>query len=238
MELEKKESIELSEEEASEKELQQAEKEVAEALVSEQGIAGDRFDTFPAPSLEETVAEEVDDREHITIHYGFQPEEIKTALQIFQKHTIYKKNLIYSLIIGILFFLYLYRIIQTGKAEGFYLFMCVMIVAAIAYIWYFPLAHIKNVVKAISKTEYQENFILKVYEDSIQAGEGSDQVTFPFAEGKLMVWETEEMFIVGHAKQRVFALPKRCIETAEECQKISEIFQKGLAEKYRFLSKK
>lgn len=206
--------------------------------IATQGLVGNRFDQNPV-GQETDFSEggnELEGKEFIKVVYGFTADEVKKALQIFQKFTLYKRSMIYSLIIAVLFFLYLYRIIGSQNADKFSIFMCVVIVSALAFIWYFPLMHIKQVVKSVASMEYKEEYILKVYDSAIVVGEGTSQNLFFYRDGKIKVWEDQELFVIGNGKERVFAVPKRCVEGGkEECRRISSLFQNGLGDNYRYV---
>ncbi len=230
-------SEELAEEAFSEEDLTQRPQE--NELISNQGIVGNQYDEIPPVAASEEDEEGTDPfagKESVTVVYGFTPQEVKKALQIFQKYMIYKKNLIYSLIICVLFFFYLMKIMNQQNADKFSVFMCVIIVSALAFIWYFPLAHIRGVVKSVEKMEYKEEFILNVYDNAVTVGEGTSKNVFLFRDGKLKVWENQELFVIGQGKERVFAVPKRCVTGGkEECRKISSLFQNGLGQNYRYI---
>lgn len=215
------------------------EKENKGELISAQGIVSNKYDEIPPVEISEDTEEGNDPfegKECVSVVYGFHAQEVKKALQIFQKYMIYKKNLIYSLIICILFFLYLYKIVNQQNADKFSVFMCVIIISALAFLWYFPLAHIRGITKSVEKMEYKEDFILNVYDNAIVVGEGSSKNTFFYSEGKLKVWENQDLFVIGHGKERVFAVPKRCVKGGkEECRKISSLFQNGLDTNYRYI---
>ncbi len=49
--------------------------------------------------------------------------------------------------------------------------MTVISLTVLLFIWYFPLNHIRQIVKTVSQMEYKEEFILTVYNSGIDVGE-------------------------------------------------------------------
>lgn len=202
-----------------------------EKRANNQGLVADAFDGM-IPVLADQV--EDDGKDCVTITYGFTAEEAKTALKIFQKNTIYKKNLIYSLIIGVLLVSYLLETVKTPSSK-FNLFMSVICISVLGLIWYFPLRHIKSTVKAIAMQEYTEDYVLRIYDTYIRVGEGSGSARYDVVKDRLRAWENKELFVIGLAKERIFVVPKRCCQGREEM--LSDLLKDRFGDHYRNLEK-
>lgn len=207
-------------------------REVEDQKISEYGISADQFDV--EPKIEERITAEEEnefaDKQAIQIHYGFRGEEVREALTVFQKNTIYKKNMIYSLIIVVLFGIYLLQLINQPNSN-FSVFMCVITLAVLGIIWFFPKNHIRQMVKTIDAQEYKEEYLLSVYDNAVIVGDGPEKDIFYFDNPKIRVWETEELFIIGYEKIRVFVIPKRCCDGHDN--EISHLFAEGLKNNYQ-----
>lgn len=205
--------------------------EIKDATITKQGIVADKFDQAPPINATQEELKEFEEKNGVNITYNFNADELESGLKIFQKHTIYKKNLIYTLIIGLLFITYLVRI-GIGQSQGnFDIFICVICVAVLGMIWYYPLNHIKTIVKVVRENEI-EDFKMTVYDNAIVFGENETATIINYDSGYLRVWEDSEKFVIGYEKQRIFLLPKRCIENQETVNKVSNLFKNGLGKKY------
>lgn len=213
---------------------EKSEKEVLDATVTKQGIVADKFDEAPPINATPEELDKLKDKDCIDIVYNFNADELEKALKIFQKYTIYKKNLIYSLVIGLLFVTYLVRI-GMGKSQGsFDIFICVICVAVLGMIWYYPLNHIKTMVKTVRQNEI-EDFRMSVYDNAIVFGVGESATIIDYDSGHLRTWETDDLFIIGYEKQRIFLLPKRCLKDDNEINAVSNLLSNGLKNKYTHL---
>lgn len=233
MDLEKEKKLEESASETLDREIEEnLHRDVENEMISEKGLVADKFDYAPEVPVSEEELNEFAGKDSVQVKYGFTAQEVEKALKVFQKQTIYKKNIIYSLIIAVLFFSYLYQIVRQSQTQ-FSTFMCVITVAVLGLIWYFPWNHVKSMVKAISQQEYKEDYILTVYNDAMAVGDMNDGNVFYYRDNKIKVWELSDMFVVCYDKQRVFVVPKRCCE--EEAQEMSDLFREGLQQNYKLL---
>lgn len=206
-------------------------KEVLEATVTKKGIVADKFDEEPPINATPEELDKLKEKSGIDVTYNFNADELEVALKIFQKYTIYRKNWIYSLVIGLLFITYLVRL-GMGKSQGtFDIFICVICVAVLGMIWYYPINHIKTMVKTVRQNSI-EDYKMSIYDDVIVFGEGETATIISYDSGQLRVWETNDLFIIGYAKQRIFLLPKRCLKNDEEIKNISDLLNNGLNNKY------
>lgn len=226
---EEKENI-VSEE--TEKTADSIEQEETKQEVSDQGLITDTFDHVQPVTASDEKKDLIEGKEGIRVQYGFTADEVKDALKIFQKYTIYKKNIIYSLIIAVLFVVYAVSLIGNPSSK-FNIFMAVLCFTVLLFIWYFPLNHIRQTVKAISKMEYKEEYILTVYDNAVEIGEDENSILYTYEKDPIRIWETDSLFIIGYDKFRVFVIPKRCCSGKIEA--LSERFRLGAKEKYYHL---
>lgn len=230
--MEQEKNISMEEEKLNQTE-QLEQSDQPEQEVSNQGLLTDAYTGVTPIIASEDQREAVQGEEGIRIQYGFYADEIKTALKIFQREMLYKKYAIYSLILGVIFLIYLVSTINS-QGSKFNLFMTVISLTVLLFIWYFPLNHIRQIVKTVSQMEYKEEFILTVYNSGIDVGEDEKSILYLYQEAPIRIWETDELFIIGYDKVRVFVIPKRCCEGKEAL--ISEKLKNGAGEKYKRLA--
>lgn len=204
--------------------------ELLQSNITNQGVVADKFDEAPPVNATKEELESFSKKDGIKIIYNFTAKEIENGLRIFQKYTIYKKNIIYSLIIGILFLVYIFKIGMGQNQSSFDIFICVICVAVLGMIWYYPLNHIKTIVKMIEQNPI-DDYVMSVYEDAVIFGENETATIIEYNSGYLKVWEDEEKFVIGYEKQRIFLIPKRCLDK-NNSENISKIFKNGLGKNY------
>lgn len=202
----------------------QTNQELKDAVLSEDGIISERFDG-PVTLPSDEGGEELEETIGVAIDYAFTPEEIKEALLLFQKKTIYRKNILFTGIIAVLFFVYLAQLISDG-ANTFNRMICIISVCVIAMIWYFPLQHVRQVVKAMRLQEDEIQYHMTIFPNAIRIGQGETASTVYYKDGQLQFWETEQLLVLGYAKQRLFALPKRCFP--DRVEEVRRLLSEGL----------
>lgn len=200
--------------ETEQTEAERTEAELQQAVFTKAGIAGDRYEGEIVPPKEEG-ADEFSDQESVDVWYDFTKEEIAQAMRIFQKQTLYKKNLLYTAIVLALFFIQFGQIV-TGSTEKMSLVICVVCVAVLVMIWYLPLSHIRQVQKAMDTYETPPRFFMQIYRGAVRTGTGEQAVLFRFDSGEIRVFETNALFIVCYKNQSLFPIPKRCCLEQEE----------------------
>lgn len=203
----------------------QLEQELQAAVLSEDGVISDKFDgTVPLPAS--PSGDPLEEELGIAIDYSFTPDEIKEALILFQKNTIYRKNLLFTLVIAVLFLIYLTQMILDG-ANNLNQIICIVSVCAMAMIWYFPLQHVRQVVKAMRLEEHPMDYHMVVYPNAIRVGQGEQASVVYYKDNLLQFWETERLLVLGYNKQRLFALPKRCFP--DRVEEVSGMLHEGLS---------
>lgn len=197
---------------------------------ADQGLVADNYKDVPKLKVDADQDAEEDHGEGIDLKYGFTGEEAKEALKIFQRYTIRRRYLIYFLILAVLLMFYLYNIIfQNGSQVS--VFIAVVCIAVMCFIIYLPHSHIKHTVSAIDANPYTEEYEMTVYQDGIRMGSGENANFVPYGKKNFRCWETEDLFIIGHEKQRVFILPKRCCPE-EVLDSLIQRLKEGFGEAY------
>lgn len=174
------------------------------------GVTNQAYDMEPA------TPEQVDDvfegEEGIEINYSFNGSEIKNALTVFQHETMFKKNLIFTLVLAAVFGIYMFNIVQQ-EPNGVAIFLAVMCVATVAFIWYMPWNHRRQVAKVIDENPME--FKVTVFDSGIRIDEENSCCLMKFGKEINKVAETEESFLFFAGKERLFVLPKRFVEDKE-----------------------
>ncbi|MEG1996484.1 MAG: hypothetical protein RR036_03130, partial [Oscillospiraceae bacterium] len=168
------------------------------------------------------------DRQGIEIAYSFNGKEIKEALKIFQRATIYKRNMIYTAVLSLIFLIYTANIIKD-PSQGLPIFLCAMCLAVICMIWYMPYSHIKKTAKAADENDLHFNMV--VYEDCVKIGEENGAFVLDFNEDKMKAYTTQNLFLLSVGKERVFIIPKRFIDTQKQ-EQIDTILKEAFKENY------
>lgn len=221
-----------------EKEILQKEEQTpkkTEKILPENGIANDKYDVSE-PWVEAVPLPEEEAEEGVTFSYDFNGEEIETALKLFQKKMLFKKNIIYSCIFVVIELLYLNTLAKNpdytvGKV------MAVLCVVAILYIWYMPWSHVRNLKKATDSMETLPQFKMTVGEQGfINYDENNKPFLIPYTGEKVRAIETLALYTIIISKEKCFVVPKRCLQEGQ-AEEITGYLKQGLGEKYEFLNK-
>lgn len=218
--------------------MEKTEQELKEAVVSSEndaeetsspvshgGVTGDSYDMEP-----ETPEEEADEflgKEGIHVDYTFTGDEVRTGLKLFQKETVYKKNIIYSLILAAIFGVYMIGMATQGTFNGFTAFICVMCVSLIALIWYLPLVHVSKTAKAIDENPVME-FSMEIFDTGVRIREENGAFVLHYGKEITKVMETDALFLLCAGKERLFVVPKRC--TGDDTDAVRDVLKAGIGE--------
>lgn len=168
-----------------------------------------------------------ENQEKVSFRYNLEAEEVKQGLSIFQKKTIYKRNIIYTVLLAVIFVMYLVKIISNPR-DGLSYFLTILSLAVIAFIWLLPATHRKKVVRTVA--EEKDEFIFTVCEKGLVAGEG-ETATYIFYENEpVEVIECENILIISISKEKIFVLPRRCMDESQWQQAI-RLLKNGLEER-------
>lgn len=199
-------------------------------LVTDQGLTGDKYYVSePWVDSDELDEEEEEDLSGIEIHYDLQPEEAKAAMLAFQKKVLYKKNIFYTIILAILGLLYLQAVVRNpdyamGKVLG------VLSVAVIGLLWYLPFRHIQQTVKGIEASK--DTFTIEISDVGFLIREESGKYLIRYRTPTVSVIELAEVFVVCVSREKMFAIPKRCVPEGQ-MEEIKALMKGGLGEKYQ-----
>lgn len=202
-----------------------------ENLVTSQGLDAEQYDVSK-PSLEGEKIYESDELSGIEIKYNLKGEDVKKALKIFQKRTIYKKNIVYTVVLLILFVLYLKQMIDD-PANTMPKIMAPLCVAISCFIWYSPARHIKNMVKSVEYSS--DTFTIEICEEGILLNEKGGKYLISYNKPTTKCIELDTVFVIFVSDKQVFAVPKRCIEE-EKLEKVRKLLKDGLKEKYEVIT--
>lgn len=204
-------------------------------LVTDQGLTGDKY-YVSEPWVDSQQLDEEDEEElsGIEIRYNLRPDEARAAMKAFQKKTLYKKNIIYTVVLAVLALLYLQAVIRNpdyamGKVLG------VFSLAVIGLLWYLPARHITQTVKGIELSK--DTFTIEVSSVGFLIREESGKYLIRYQTPTVSVIELPEVFVVCVSNEKMFAVPKRCIP-AEQMEEVKKLMKEGLGEKYRAASAK
>ncbi len=172
----------------------------------------DRSGTQAAPvSAEEEDAFEnpFEGKESVEIRYNLRAEEVKKGLLLLQKKQIYKRNIIYTAILAVIFVLYLITVIRN-PGYGLGMIMLALSAAVIVVIWMMAWRYRSSQAKAVSQVK--EDFNMTVYENGILVHQENGDFTAQFTDPHFQVRELDDIFLLDLNRQRVYILPKRCMD--------------------------
>lgn len=167
-------------------------------------------------------------KEHsINIEYSFKGEDVVEGLSTMQALLQFKKNMTYTGILSVIFFVYM---LDFANFQSLILGMLCLVV--IGVIWLMPKFHIKRFAKAADENDIK--FSMSIYSNSIEVSNTSNTsntVRLSFNKQINNIIETDNLFVICSGKERIFIVPKRCInESLHEF--IREIFQIAMGENF------
>lgn len=192
------------------------------------GIETEEYDILPELDKHEEMTAELEEKEGISIEYTFNGAEVTEGLTIYQATMLMKRNLIYSLILLVVFFMYMVNIVQN-PGELFSVFLAIMCVAVLGFIWILPKTHVKKTAKAADLQEM--HFSMVVYDNCIKIGEDNGSYIITYNKDVTNIFETPNLFLICAGKERIFILPKRCLHDDQE-QELTSIFKDSMKEKF------
>lgn len=165
-------------------------------------------------------------QEQLPINYQLTPEEVSLGLLRFQKKTIFKKNLIYTVLLAAIFLVYLVKLIGNPN-DGLGYFLCILSVALAGFIWLVPMLHRKKMAKTIS--EMAERFRLTICEKGLIAGTDETASYIFFENEPVEAYLYPDMLLFNICKEKIFVIPRRCLDE-ESWNKAKALLQAGLNE--------
>lgn len=192
------------------------------------GIETEEYDVVPNFQTTKEELMSLEEKEGIEFEYSFNGEEVTEGLKLFQKDTIYKRNLIYSCLLLVIFSMYVIGIVKD-PSNLFNMFLSTMCIAVMAFIWYTPFAHIKKTAKAANENNLRFN--MTVYDDCVKIGEENGSFVLKYNKEITKVYETIKLFLICAGKERIFIVPKRCLKDGQRTE-IKELLQLTMQENY------
>lgn len=192
------------------------------------GVETEEYDILPELDPHDDLKDELAQKEGIELTYSFNGEEVEEGLTVYQSAVLRKKNLVYSVILLAVFFVYMVNIIKN-PGEAFSVFLATMCIAVLGFIWILPKLHVKKTAKAANLEELK--FSMVVYDNCIKIGEENGSYIVAYNKEISNIFETANLYLICAGKERLFILPKRCVPRETE-GKLQEIFKTAMAEKY------
>lgn len=161
----------------------------------------------------------------IHIDYSFNGQDVIEGLTTMQALLNFKKHMIYT---GVLFVIFMVYLLDFANFQSFVLGL--LCIAAIAMIWIMPRVHIRRFAKAADNNKIKLS--MDIYPDSIKVVSGNNpSVTLAFNGQIQNIIETDNLFIICSGKERVFIVPKRCIDE-NILEFVREIFELAMGDNY------
>lgn len=212
--------------------------DIFDQAAPEETVVGDEKDIVPDQGLdldnyEKTApfvkGERVEDSmSGIPIDYDLTPEETARALRYFQKKTLFKKNIIYTVILGIIAVFYLQAVIvKPDYAMGYLLGALALIV--IGFMWYLPAKHVRSVSRAVSLS--RDTYHLEICPDGLLLPQEEGKFLLGFDAPAVSATEFPDLFLIIVSREKMFAIPKRCVDP-ETLPQLTELLKNALGGRY------
>ncbi len=178
------------------------------------------FSEQDLPAVTKGIEEPVE-KPHVEVSYDLTGDEVRAGLKRFQKSYGRTRNIVYTVLCGFIIAVNLFDMIFRGNTSAFcYLFIGVSL-AIIFIIWNAPKRHREQIAKAMEQEHL--TFTMCIYEDCIFIRESEGGFRIRFDDASNQVIEMPQQFVVCVGKERIYILPKRCIQKEQE-EKILENF--------------
>lgn len=198
---------------------------VGENKISSDGsILTSNYEDLPPLESDEEIAENAKDENSIHVNYSFNGDDVIEGLTTMQEVLLFKKNMIYTGILSLVFAVYMidYQNIQS-------LVLGLLSLVVIGVIWIMPKIHIKRFAKMADENKI--NLSIDIYSSFIKVVNNQKTISLSFEKQINNIIETKNLFVVCSGKERVFIIPKRCIDT-NIIEFIREIFVLAMGDKY------
>lgn len=201
--------------------------EKEEQIVPKQGINTDKFDVSE-PWLD---GKRVDDSvSGLKIDYTLRGGEVRQALKYFQKKTIYRKNAIFTIILGIVAALYAQAIFVNPDYTMGYI-MLVLALAVIWFLWFMPARHIKSAAEAADLNGEETVYHIEICPQGLLMPQENGRYLVGFDRPAVRAAELPELYLIIASREKVFALPKRCIPPADR-EELEKMLRDALGPRY------
>lgn len=198
------ESVDENEQDLS----QGADDMAASPIITPEKIEGDV--TLASEQPDEGTDADADRENGIRVEYDLHGEEVRAGLHVFQKMTLYRRNWIYTAILTIIFGLYVIQVAQKPDYTLGYVLLAVC-AGVIFMVWFLPYQHRKSTGKAVDLND--DRFSMTFGQEAFFVGEAGSCVRIPYQGKELVrVTEMEKQLVLSVGKERLFVLPRRCVE--------------------------
>ena len=157
-------------------------------------------------------ADPFEGKDGIEISYNLRADEVKKCLLLLQKEQIFKRNYIYTAVLAVIFILYLITVIQN-PTYTMGIFMLALSAGVIVLIWMMAWRYRSSQAKAVSSVT--EDFNMTVYDTGILVHQENGDFRALFSEPKFRIRELDDVFLLDLNRQRVYVLPKRCMDEGQ-----------------------
>ncbi len=203
----------------------QEKKTEEEKIIPGQGLDTEKFEGSE-PWLD---GKRVDDSvTGLRIDYDLRGDEVRKALKYFQKATIYRKNIIFTVILAVIVVIYAQTIFRNPDYTMGYL-MLVLALAVIWFLWFLPARHIKSAAEAADLAD--DTYHLEICPQGLLMPQEDGRYLVGFDRPAIRAVEFSDLYLIIASKEKVFALPKRCIPE-EDCEKLTGMLKDALGARY------
>lgn len=151
---------------------------------------------------------------HFTINYNLTSEEVDSGMKLFQKRTLFTKNVLYTIAFCIILSIYFFQVyVNSTRSTITYIGMAIC-AGAIFIIWFNPWNHRKKIAKAMSTIE--SDFSMNIYEEYIYIIEEEGGFRINFSDKGIYIIDDEDKYIICVGKERIYIVPKRCLDPEQE----------------------
>lgn len=200
--------------------------EKEEQIVPGQGINTDKFDVSE-PWLD---GKRVDGSvKGLEIAYTLRGDEVREALKYFQKKTIYRKNAIFTVILAVVAVFYAQAIFTDPSYTLGYI-MLVLALAVIWFLWFMPARHIKSASEA-ADLNGEEPYRIEICPQGLLMPKDNERYLVGFDRPAVRAAELPDMYLIIASREKLFALPKRCIPPADQ-QELERMLSEALGPRY------
>lgn len=197
--------------------------EKEEVISTDGSILTDEYQSIEP--LQSDKVDEDEDEKSIELKYSFNGTDVIEGLTTIQAVLHYKKNMVYTVFLFILFLVYMLDFTNMqSQILGF------ISLGVIGIIWLMPKVHINRFAKKADEKDIKLS--MNIYANYIKVtNSNNDETTLSFNGQISNIIETESLFVLCAGKERVFIVPKRCI--AENIHEyVREIFSIAMGDNF------
>lgn len=165
-------------------------------------------------------------QKQVPIDYTLKGEEVALGLLRFQKKVVYKKNWIYTVVLAIIFVIYVIKLVINPN-DGLGYFLCILSLALIGFIWLLPYNHRRKMAKTIA--ENKEQFRMTVCEKGLIAGVDETASYIFFENEPVEAFVYPDMLVFSICKEKIFVVPRRCMDDTQ-WEEAKALLKAGLTE--------